>query len=344
LIFRLFLTTVNAAAKVKATANAPSAGERMSQNNILLESGTNELEIVEFYMSEKPRRGRADVEHSYYGINVAKVLEILRVPELSDLPEISHEAVLGAFNLRNRIIPLVDLGRCLRKDVVESEAPKVIVTEFNKTTTAFLVSGVTRIHRVSWSQVESPNRYVASLASNSITGVVKIKDRIIYLLDMEKIVGELSPAAEISALEAPDAVEELRARRVRVLVADDSSLARNMMRDLLVEAGVRVTLASNGREALEQLQDWKRQAAAAGEPLGQWVQAVISDVEMPVMDGHTLTRRIKEDPVLRHVPVVLCSSIVSQNLEHKGESVGADAQLSKADIHELPEVLLRVLS
>jgi two-component system chemotaxis response regulator CheV len=116
------------------------------------------------------------------------------------------------------------------------------------------------------------------------------------------------------------------------------------MRDLLVEAGVRVTLASNGREALEQLQDWKRQAAAAGEPLGQWVQAVISDVEMPVMDGHTLTRRIKEDPVLRHVPVVLCSSIVSQNLEHKGESVGADAQLSKADIHELPEVLLRVLS
>jgi two-component system chemotaxis response regulator CheV len=315
----------------------------MPHTNILLESGTNELEIVEFYMNEAPRKGGEGFERSYYGINVAKVLEILRMPDLTELPEISHPAVLGAFNLRNRIIPLVDLGAWLRKKIVETEAPKIIVTEFNKVTTAFRVSGVTRIHRVSWGNVESPNFYVSSLAANSITGVVKIKDRIIYILDMEKIVAELSP----QHLSSSFADDELRARllgkRPKLLVVDDSALARNVVRDLLVDVGARVTLATNGREALETLQGWKREAVESGRPITDFVNAVVSDVEMPVMDGHSLTLRIKEDAVLRGLPVVLCSSIVSSTLAHKGESVGADAQISKADMQNLPGALAGLL-
>lgn len=315
----------------------------MPQTNILLESGTNELELVEFYMNEVPRKSGEGFERSYYGINVAKVLEILRMPVLTDLPEISHPAVLGAFNLRNRIIPMVDLGCWLGKKIVETEAPKIIVTEFNKITTAFKVSGVTRIHRVSWGNVESPNFYVSSLASNSITGVVKIEDRIIYILDMEKIVAELSPKQQPTGMVDDEVRDGLRKRRFRVLVVDDSALARNVFRDLLMDVGARVTLATNGRQALETLQGWKREAMETGKPLSAFVDVVVSDVEMPIMDGHSLTLKIKEDSVLRALPVVLCSSIVSETLAHKGESVGADAQVSKAEMQNLPAVVQRLL-
>ena len=156
----------------------------MVESNILLESGTNEVEIVEFYLDETRASGKY---RGYYGINVAKVLEILQMPELTDMPEVSHPAVLGAFNLRQEIIPLIDLTAWLGKTRVENEPPKIIVTEFNRTKSAFLVSGVTRIHRISWNQVEAPTGYVSSLSVNSITGVVKFSGRIVFILDMEKI-------------------------------------------------------------------------------------------------------------------------------------------------------------
>jgi two-component system chemotaxis response regulator CheV len=166
----------------------------MSTNvtNILLEAGTNELEIVEFYLEEPQGVGEESYK-GYYGVNVAKVLEIIRMPKITEMPQVSHPSVLGAFNLRNQIIPLVDLGQWLKKEHGDKEPPKVIVGEFNNVTTAFLVSGVTRIHRISWEEVEAPNRYMSSLASNSITGWC-LEGRIIFILDLEKIVAELNPA------------------------------------------------------------------------------------------------------------------------------------------------------
>ena len=158
----------------------------MSQTNILLEAGTNELEIVEFFLDEpgddgKPYRG-------YYGVNVAKVLEIIQMPKITSLPEVQDPSVLGAFNLRSHIIPLVDLSLWLGKAPVEHrEAPKVIVTEFNSVTTAFQVAGVNRIHRISWEEVEPPSKYVAMVSKSNITGVVKMENRIIFLLDLENV-------------------------------------------------------------------------------------------------------------------------------------------------------------
>ena len=306
----------------------------MAQTNILLEAGTNELEIVEFYINEPGRDGDAETYRTYYGINVAKVLEIIRMPDLTDMPDVSHPAVLGAFNLRDRIIPLIDLELWLKKRKVDNEPPKVIVTEFNKITTAFLVSGVTRIHRISWGEVEAPNRYVSSLASDSITGVVKLEGRIVFILDMEKIVGELNP--QVGADDVGLAVRDrLVGRNLKALVVDDSGMVRKMVGRLLEKAGFTVTLADNGRTALELLERWRDEAKELERDVSEYVNVVISDVEMPVVDGHSLTRRIKEDLVLRRLPVVLLSSIVSDSLLHKGASVGADDQISKADIGEL---------
>lgn len=312
----------------------------MSENKILLESGTNELEIVEFYLDESRLNGGY---RGYYGINVAKVLEILQMPELTEMPEASHPAVLGAFNLRSEIIPLIDLAGWLHKERSEKEPPKVIVTEFNRTKSAFLVSGVTRIHRIGWQEVEAPTKYVSSLTVNSITGVVKIAGRITFILDMEKICMDLNPESEPD-MEPTEAVRKAAAHKeYRVLLADDSTMARKMIANILNAAGFKVHAEENGELAMQYLLNLKERAKAEGRPLSGYVNLVVTDIEMPSMDGHTLTRRIKEDPDLRHLPVVLCSSIITETLHHKGIAVGADAQVSKAELGELAPRALKLL-
>ncbi|MFH1913636.1 MAG: chemotaxis protein [Pseudomonadota bacterium] len=312
----------------------------MAETKILLESGTNEVEIVEFYLDEARPVGRY---RGYYGINVAKVLEILQQPELTDMPEVSHPAVLGAFNLRQEIIPLVDLAAWLGKKRDESEPPKIIVTEFNRTKSAFLVSGVTRIHRISWGQVEAPTGYVSSLSVNSITGVVKFSGRIVFILDMEKICADLNPNAPPIPEPTENIRREIASRHVKALVADDSSMARKMIAGILEKAGFTVHQVENGDLAWRYLNNARRKAVERGHPLSDYVDVVVSDIEMPVMDGHSLTRFIKEEPAFRDLPVVLCSSIITETLHHKGVAVGADDQISKAELGDLVPRILRLL-
>ncbi len=302
------------------------------ETNILLESGTNELEIVEFYLDEN----RVDSEYrGFYGINVAKVLEIIQMPELTDMPETSHPSVLGAFNLRDEIIPLVDLAGWLKKNRLQKEEPKVIVTEFNKTKSAFLVSGVTRIHRINWHEVEAPTGYVSSLTVNSITGVVKFADRIVFILDMEKICRDLNPD-EVIVQEPPKELQQaIQQREIKALVADDSTMARKMISGVLTKAGIKVHAVENGEQAWQYLLGLRRKSLEQNRALNDYIDIVISDIEMPAMDGHSLTRHIKEDPMLKALPVVLCSSIITTTLHHKGIAVGADDQVSKAELSEL---------
>nr|WP_321256210.1 chemotaxis protein [uncultured Pseudodesulfovibrio sp.] len=317
--------------------------------DILLEAGTNELEIVEFYLEEEPKEddqaelNQEDLEHEkgripsrkgYYGVNVAKVLEIIRKPDVTEMPETSHESVLGAFNLRSRIIPLLDLCIWLKKKRVENEPPKIIVTEFNQVTSAFMVSGVTRIHRISWEDVEAPNKYVSALSSDSITGVVKFDDRIVFILDLERIVSELNPDMR---LRFDDNVEFDDAAGYKALIADDSPLIREMIRDMLGQAGFRVEKTNNGRECWETLKEYKRLAALDNRPITDYVQVIVSDIEMPMMDGHHLTKKIKEDPILQDLPVILFSSLITEKLRHRGETVGADDQVSKPEITYLAQ-------
>ncbi|AMK12682.1 chemotaxis protein [Pseudodesulfovibrio indicus] len=313
----------------------------MSETKILLESGTNELEIVEFYLDEARPSGDY---RGYYGINVAKVLEIIQMPELTEMPEAAHPSVLGAFNLRNEIIPLIDLAGWLKKKRADGEPPKVIVTEFNRTKSAFLVSGVTRIHRINWQEVEAPTNYVSSLTVNSITGVVKFSNRIVFILDMEKICMDLNPDGA-SLPETAEKVKEALARTTyRVLLADDSTMARKMIANILTQSGFMVHAEENGELAFKYLLKVKSKAAAEDLPLSDFVHMVVTDIEMPSMDGHSLTRRIKEDHDLRHLPVILCSSIITETLHHKGIAVGADDQVSKAELGDLPAKALRLLA
>ncbi len=306
----------------------------MTQTNILLESGTNELEIVEFYLEEEAESPGEPSYKGYYGVNVAKVLEIIRMPKITGIPEVNHRSVLGAFNQRSHVIPIVDLAIWLGKQRVEKEPPKVIVTEFNNVTTAFMVTGVTRIHRISWEEVEPPNKYVASVSANSITGVVKLENRIVFILDLEMIVADLNPAL---GLRLDEAIDWSADRRYRALVADDSGLIRAMLKDLLQKANFDVEVFTNGRDAWEQLLALKAQAEREGRAIHDYVQVMVSDIEMPQMDGHNLTKRIKEDPVLSTLPVILFSSIITDKLRHKGESVGADDQISKPEVTHLAQ-------
>ena len=311
-----------------------------NMTNILLEAGTNELEIVEFYLDEENGSDAAPYR-GHYGVNVAKVLEIIRMPKVTELPEVQHAAVLGAFNLRSKIIPLVDLALWLEKKTVQGHEPKTIVTEFNAVTTAFMVSGVNRIHRISWEEVEPPNPYVAKASKDTVIGVVKLEGRIVFLLDLERIVSNLNPAL---GLRLDDLGEDYdRSTRYRALVADDSALVREMLKDLLEKANFDVEVAFNGKEAWDRLMVLKAKAEAEQCKVTDYVQVMVSDIEMPVMDGHNLTKRIKEDPAMKNLPVLLFSSLITDKLRHKGESVGADDQISKPEVTQLAKRALALI-
>ncbi len=303
----------------------------MSESSILTETGTNEVEIIEFLIDEEID---GETYTGHYGINVAKVLEIIRKPQVTELPSAPHPSVLGAFNLRNRVIPLIDLALWLDKPRPVSSQEKVIVTEFNNVVNAFLVSGVTRIHRLSWEGIEPPAAHVQGLTHDTLTGVVKFQDRVVFLLDMEKIIGDLNPGLYFKT----DAVHaDADGVQYKALVSDDSTSVRRMITSVLEQAGFEVTQTINGKEAWDVLQGWKDMVAEQGRPLGEFVNLIISDIEMPVMDGHSLTKRIKEDPALAALPVVLFSSLITDSLRHKGEAVGADDQISKPDLPGLAQ-------
>ncbi len=311
----------------------------MSQTNILLEAGTNELEVVEFFLEENdPAQG--GVYRGHYGVNVAKVLEIIRMPKITEMPEVSHPCVMGAFNLRSHVIPLVDLARWLGKDRVESDAPKVIVTEFNQVTTAFMVSGVNRIHRISWEEVEPPNTYISAMSGNSVTGVVKLEGRLVFLLDLERIVSDLNPKL---GLRLDEAVDWHAGPRYRAFIADDSTVIREMLKDLMQRANFDVEAVSNGRDAWERLAQLKARAEEEHRPIADFLHVMVADIEMPQMDGHALCKRIKEDPVLRQLPVILFSSLITDKLRHKGEAVGADEQIAKPEVTSLARHAIRLI-
>jgi len=314
----------------------------MTQTNILLEAGGNELEIIEFYIEEKLPDGSPYC--GYYAMNVAKVLEIIRMPEVTSVPSKHDKAVLGTFNLRGRVLPLVDLALWLGKAAPPNDAPKVIVSEFSSVVTAFLVSGVTRIHRISWNQVEPPGQHVQSYSRDSITGVVRIDEHILFILDMEKIVGSMDPHhANVHFRANAVEIDTADAHKFNLLVVDDSPSLRNLIRDTLVKAGYNVTTAANGKEAWDYLQELKAQAQAENVAITEKLHVVISDIEMPEMDGHRLTKQIRDDSGLQKLPVVLFSSIITDALRHKGTSVGADDQISKPDLPGLTKHMRAVI-
>ena len=303
------------------------------QTNILNSSG-NELEIIEFYIDETNDDG--ETYRGYFGMNVAKVLEIIRQPDVTNVPNDHHPAALGTFNLRNRVLPLVNLATWLGKQNKRCRTDKVIVSEFSGVVTAFLVSGVTNIHRLSWDMIEPPNSYIANFSQDCVTGIIRLENRILFILDMEQIVSSMSKHMDWDWENIE--FEEMNpsfGEGCKVLIADDSLPIRRMMLKVLKNAGFEVDVATTGKEALTKLMNYKLDAQQKKAPMFEYVDLVVSDIEMPEMDGHTFLRNVNADPVLSSIPVVLFSSHITEALRQKGEQLRAAAQIAKPDMPQL---------
>ncbi|WP_339170622.1 chemotaxis protein [Anoxybacillus sp. FSL W8-1294] len=294
-----------------------------NKHGILLESGTNELEIVEFLVGD-----------NRFAINVIKVKEIIQPIAPTKVPH-AHPYIEGIIELRGEVLPLIDLAKALGFGPSNNPAQdKYIVAQFNQQKVVFHVHNVTQIHRISWKQIEKPSQMYQGL-EGQIIGVVKLNGNMILLLDFEKIVVDINPQSGIHV----DRVKKLGQRdrpNKKLIVAEDSPLLRKLLHDTLAEAGyVYVEFFENGEDALHYLQS----IVEKGKPVESEVQLVITDIEMPQMDGHHLTKRIREHDKLKHLPVVIFSSLITDDLRHKGERVGATAQVSKPEIAELVQVI-----
>lgn len=299
---------------------------------ILLETGTNELEILEFYIVETLENG--EEVKNYFGINVAKVMQVIETPNLEPPESAPHPSFMGTIPLRDLILPVLDLSVWLELNMPKTERDIVIVTEFSKSVTGFLVSGVTEIHRVGWGEVIPPTSVISS-STDAIVGLVDKGGRFIQLLDLETILTQFEP----------DSGEEMAKtdKGYKILVADDSATIRLMVEQNLRAAGFTPIITNNGDEALKKIMALKAKAKEEGKDISEFVNLVVSDIEMPLMDGFSLTKNIKEDSVLQKLPVILYSSIITKELRHKGDSVGADLQISKPDLHTIPEQAIALI-
>ena len=299
-----------------------------NQTKILLESGTNELEIMEF-----------TVGGELFGINIAKIREIMRAQETKRMPN-SHNFVEGIFKQRGEVITVIDLAKCLNIERSENKSHDIfILTHFNKLNFAFRVESVVGIDRVSWEDIKKPDKVIYSGEDSVATAIAEYKDRLITILDFEKIIADISPETSITL----DRLDELGDRvesQKKILVAEDSMMLSNLIIGFLHKSGYKNTVKfNNGKEAW----DYLTEAKNSGLPISNYVSCIVSDIEMPLMDGHRLTKLIKSDEKLKDIPVILFSSLISDELRIKGKEVGADEQITKPEIVELVSIIDRLI-
>ncbi|MBI3600447.1 MAG: chemotaxis protein CheV [Nitrospinae bacterium] len=308
-------------------------------DKILLESGTNELEIVEFQIDRREPDGT--VYQGYYGVNVGKVREIIKTPD--NITEItkSHPAVAGVINLRGRIIPVINLPKWLGKYDPDLPLNRIIVTEFNRIYNGFLVSSVSRIHRVSWERVEPPTSLMTGVGEECVTGIVKFDNKILMMLDFEKIIAEVNPSTGIGREKSETGKIEHKDKTI--LIAEDSGMIMKLIKGALTDAGYNVLWAYNGEDALKRLNELSDKSAVQNKNLTDFINLVISDIEMPKMDGLHLLSRIKSHPRLKELPVIIFSSMATQDNIKKWEGLGASDFISKPDMNILIQTVGRYI-
>ena len=297
--------------------------------NILLESGTNELELLEFQVGD-----------NNFGINISKVVEIMINEDVTPVPN-SPEEIEGVFIPRDKLISVIDLHKVVHVPHTSSGKEIFIICEFNR----IHVTSVKGIQRISWADIADPPAVTSGSSDEAIglaTGVAKINDRIIIIMDFEKIVSTLNRDAglDINGLEKIDRPTVMTGNK-HIVVADDSKFLNKMITDSLSKVGFHNIMSfSNGQDAWEYVQSFKDK----DDDITSHIACIISDIEMPKMDGHRLTKLIKDDKTLSQIPVLLFSSLINEQMIAKGKSVGADGQFSKPQIKELISYLIKVLS
>ncbi len=290
--------------------------------NILLESGTNEIEVLEFTLG-----------NNHYGINVAKIKEILSYQPITPVPN-AHPCVEGIFMPRDLMISVINLKRCIGINEDDTEG-LFIITNFNKLNIAFHVDSVIGIHRVSWADIITPDATINTEEAGVSTGVIKIEDKLIVILDFEKIVTDISPETGLRVSDIETVNEDVDRKDCPILIAEDSPLLSKLITDCLKKAGyVQQIVKPNGQEAWDTICDLHD----SGQ-LFDKVHCIITDIEMPMMDCHRLTKLCKEDPDIQKIPLVIFSSLVNDEMRRKGEQLGADAQLTKPEIGKLVDAI-----
>jgi len=298
-----------------------------NKEGILLESGTNEIEVMKFR-----------VLGEFYGINVAKVQEIIMSEKVKPMPH-ANPAVEGIFKPRDTLITVINLAYYLSGKRIENGPRDLfIVTNFNRMTVAFRVQSIEGISRISWKDIQKPDKTISNGDESVATGIAQCEDQLVTILDFEKIVAEIAPETTIQMSE----IEELGDRPLcdcPIVIAEDSILLRRMIDDSLERAGfTNLRDFTNGQEAWDYLSSIKDAPNLYDE-----VNLVITDIEMPEMDGHRLTKLIKTDPRLKKIPVVIFSSLIDEQMRKKGKELGADEQLTKPEIGHLVMILDELL-
>jgi two-component system chemotaxis response regulator CheV len=298
-------------------------------------AGTNKLELLLFTLGTDARTKRKET----FGINVFKVREVMRTPPVTAAPEMP-EAVQGMVSLRGILVPVVDLGKYAHVD--EDEPREImIVTEYNGRTQGFLVQAVDTILRLDWAQMKVPPEMLTARMGGLVTAVTELADgRLVMLLDVERVLSETSHYDDELLFKD---IKPIGREDATVVFADDSSVARRQVQRTLEAMGVNFVAAINGKQAWEELQKLAAHAAALGRPVREVVSLVLTDIEMPEMDGYILTKNIKNDPRFAGIPVLMHSSLSGMSNQQLGRSVGVDEYVSKFEPQQLAATITRLL-
>lgn len=298
-------------------------------------AGTNKLEILLFSLGTNSNTGRRET----FGINVFKVREVMRTPPITSAPEMPA-SVEGMVSLRGSLVPVVDLAKYAR---VATETPRsiMIVTEYAGHTQGFLVEGVDTILRLDWSQMKVPPDMLVAEMGGLVTAVTELPDgRLVMMMDVEKVLSETTNYDDEFVYRN---IKPLNDPRLTVFFADDSVVARKQIMRTLEAMHVKYVGAINGRDAWNELEKIAAYAEASGQAVTDLVSLVLTDIEMPEMDGYILTKKIKTDPRFAGVPVIMHSSLSGMSNQQLGKSVGVDEYVPKFEAQKLSETLTRRL-
>ncbi len=300
-------------------------------------AGTNKLEILMFTLGRDTRTGREET----FGINVFKVREVMGIPAITRAPEMPA-AVEGMVSLRGVLVPVINLAKYIRMET-DCQPGIMIVTEYNGHTQGFLVKAVDNILRLDWSAMRVPPAMLMAEMGGMVTAITELKDkRLVMLLDVEKVLAETGhfDSDELILKHVQPIARENRT----VFFADDSSVARHQISRTLDAMHVKHISAINGRQAWLELVKMADYAESANIPLENLLQVILTDVEMPEMDGYMLTRKIKADKRFNGIPVLMHSSLSSASNQQLGKSVGVDEYVPKFEPQKLSQTLARLLA
>ena len=295
-------------------------------------AGTNHLEVLLFNLGTNDETGRNEV----FGINVFKVREVLNIPEITTAPEMP-EGVEGFVSLRGDMVPIINLQKFC--NLKSSDEPRILmITEYNTHVQGFLVTAVDTIQRLNWEQVKEPPPLLSKRLGGLVTAVSELDDeRLVMIMDVEKVLADAGGFYEDMSLEN---IQKLKTEKeYTILFADDSAIARKQITQTLNHLGIKYIQNVNGANAWIQLDKMATRCEEEGTDIIDEIQLVLTDVEMPEMDGYVLTQKIKADPRMKHLPVIMHSSLTAAANQNMGKNVGADAYVPKFQPQELAETL-----